>query len=248
MFSKNLSDLLFWGSGAFLFLSTATITIFWCGSMEGMSGMPMPGGWTMSMTWMPMKGLLPATFSFLGMWTLMMIPMMVPSLMPMLYYFRNNAPLTLIVGIGYFLIWALAGLLIFPAGLFVSKLMMRSSGLSRTEPILIACFLVAAGLFQMTAWKAKYLNHCRASLCDSLKYPKTTGKAFRYGIGLGVNCFKCCLGQMSLLLVLGVMDLRVMGIIMAAVLIERLAPQGERLAKCTGSVSLAIGVLLLFFG
>src|SRR6202165_2046980 len=41
-------------TGVFLFIASAVGTIYLCGSMSG--GMPMPGGWTMSMTWMRMQG------------------------------------------------------------------------------------------------------------------------------------------------------------------------------------------------
>ena len=34
----------------------APVTVAWCSSMSAMGGMPMPGGWTMSMAWMRMPG------------------------------------------------------------------------------------------------------------------------------------------------------------------------------------------------
>ena len=56
-----------------------------------MDGMPMPGGWTMSMTWMRMPGQTwpGAAASFLGMWIVMMVAMMLPSLVPMLWRYRK---------------------------------------------------------------------------------------------------------------------------------------------------------------
>ena len=41
---------------ALLFIGSAAVTISWCASMAQMPGMDMPGGWTMSMTWMRMPG------------------------------------------------------------------------------------------------------------------------------------------------------------------------------------------------
>jgi predicted metal-binding membrane protein len=54
-------------------------------------GMVMPGGWTMSMTWMNMPGHtgVGAAASFMGMWTVMMLAMMLPSLVPMLLSYRR---------------------------------------------------------------------------------------------------------------------------------------------------------------
>ena len=76
---------------ALLFAASAAWTIVWCASMSAMGGMPMPGGWTMSMAWMRMPGQtsVGAAASFLGMWVVMMVAMMLPSLVPMLGRYRR---------------------------------------------------------------------------------------------------------------------------------------------------------------
>jgi len=48
-----------------------------------------------------------------------------------------------------------------------------------------------------------------------------------------------------ILLVLGVMDLRAMAVVGAAITIERLAPAGERVARVIGVVFVGAGLLLL---
>jgi len=50
---------------------------------------------------------------------------------------------------------------------------------------------------------------------------------------------------MSILLVIGVMDLRAMAVVAAAITIERLAPAGERVARITGAVVVGIGLFLI---
>jgi hypothetical protein len=62
----------FFGVSALLFAVSAALTIVWCASMSAMGGMPMPGGWTMSMAWMRMPGQTwpGAAASFVGMWVL----------------------------------------------------------------------------------------------------------------------------------------------------------------------------------
>src|SRR5579864_2445514 len=79
------------GVSALLFAASAAVTAVWCGSMPSMGRMPMPGGWTMSMTWMRMPGQTwaGAAASFVGMWVVMMVAMMLPSLMPMLWHYRQ---------------------------------------------------------------------------------------------------------------------------------------------------------------
>jgi predicted metal-binding membrane protein len=82
MASERASQQAVFGVSALLFTASAAVTIVWCASMSAMGGMPMPGGWTMSMAWMRMPG--PtwpgAAASFLGMWVVMMVAMMLPSL------------------------------------------------------------------------------------------------------------------------------------------------------------------------
>ena len=76
---------------ALLFAASVAVTIVWCTSMSAMCGMPMPGGWTMSMTWMRMPGQTwpGAAASFLGMWVVMMVAMMLPVVVPVLWRYRE---------------------------------------------------------------------------------------------------------------------------------------------------------------
>src|SRR5262245_66697016 len=96
-----------------LFAASAAITIALSASMSAMGGMLMPGGWTMSMTWMRLPGQAwpGAAASFIGMWMVMMVAMMLPSLVPMLLCYRQAVGrtrashldrLTAIVSGGYF--------------------------------------------------------------------------------------------------------------------------------------------------
>jgi predicted metal-binding membrane protein len=50
---------------------------------------------------------------------------------------------------------------------------------------------------------------------------------------------------MAILLVIGVMDLRAMALVAAAITIERLAPAGERVARAIGAVAVGVGLLLI---
>jgi predicted metal-binding membrane protein len=50
---------------------------------------------------------------------------------------------------------------------------------------------------------------------------------------------------MALLLVIGVMDLRAMAVVTAAINAERLAPAGERVARAIGAVVVVAGLCLI---
>jgi predicted metal-binding membrane protein len=119
--SARASEQAFFGVSALLFALSVSVTLVWCASMSAMDEMPMPGGWMMSMTWMrvPEQTRPGVAASFLGMWVVMTVAMMLPSLLPMLRRYRQAVGrngerrlglLTVIVGIGYFLIWTIFGL------------------------------------------------------------------------------------------------------------------------------------------
>ncbi len=136
MASERASQQVFFGVSALLFAASVAITIVWCASMSAMGGMPMPGGWTMSMAWMRMPGQTwPSTAaSFLGMWVVMMLAMMLPFLVPMLWRYRQAVGrpgetrlgrLTALVGVGYFFVWTVFGLAGFPLGVAVAAIEMQ---------------------------------------------------------------------------------------------------------------------------
>jgi predicted metal-binding membrane protein len=98
---------------------------------------------------------------------------------------------------------------------------------------------------QFTGWKARRLACCRGSLrigCALLSYAPT---AWRYGLRLGLDCARCCANLMVLLLVLGVMDLRAMAVVAAAITLERLAPTGQRAERVLGAVLVGFGLFML---
>ena len=125
MASERASRQAFFGVSALVFAASAAVTIVWCASMPAMGGMPMPGGWTMSMAWMRMPGQTwsGAAAAFLGMWVVMMMAMMLPSLVPMLWRYRQAVAgtgaarldrLTALVGLGYFFVWTGFGMAAVP--------------------------------------------------------------------------------------------------------------------------------------
>ena len=58
---------------------------------------------------------------------------------------------------------------------------------------------------------------------------------------MGLHCGLCCAGLIAVLLVTGVMDLRVMALVTAAITAERLAPWPARIARATGMLLVAAG-------
>lgn len=255
MSSACASRQAFFGIAALLFAASTALTILWCGSMSAMAGMAMPGGWTLSMAWMRMPGQTwpGAAASFLGMWIVMTVAMMLPSLLPMLWRYRQAVGttgeaclgrLTVLVSAGYFSVWTVLGVAAFALGVALAALEMQQSLLARAVPVAIGVVVLIAGALQFTAWKARQLACCRAAPGPRRSLPADAGTAWRQGLRLGLHCSYCCAGPTAILLVVGVMDLRAMAVVTAAITLERLAPAGARVARAIGAVVVAAGLWL----
>jgi len=220
-----------------------------------MGGMTMPGGWTMSMAWMRMPGQTwaGAAASFLGMWSAMMVAMMLPSLVPMLSRYREaiNATaekrlgrLTGLVALGYFFVWTVFGMAVFPVGVSLATIAMQHPLVARAVPIAVGAVVLIAGSFQLTAWKARQLS-CYREMPERRMLAADAGSAWQHGVRLGLHCGRCCANLMAVLLVIGVMDPRAMAAVTAAITLERLVPAGERVARAIGAVVVGAGLLLI---
>jgi predicted metal-binding membrane protein len=223
--------------------------------MWSMSEMPMPGGWTMSMVWIRMPGQTWASTSvaFLIMWVAMMGPMMLPALIPMLSRYRATmtavsvprlTSLTVGVSVGYFAVWTAMGAIVFPVGAGVAAIAMPYPSFSRAVPLVSAAVVVLAGVFQFTERKARHLACCAEMSRAEHAGQKTIGAAWRHGIALGLRCSACCANLMVILLVLGVMDLRVMAAVTAAITVERIGLFDRQAARATGTIVLGVGLWL----
>jgi predicted metal-binding membrane protein len=282
MASDRPSEAVFAGVSALLFAGSTTLTIVWCASMSAMGGMPMPGGWTMSMAWMrmPSQTWPGAAASFVSMWVVMMVAMMLPSLVAMLRRYRQAVDtasarhlgaLTAIVGAGYFFVWAVLGMAVFSLGAALAAIAMQQPALARAVPIAAGVVVLIAGAIQFSAWKAHHLGCCRelsasaradviasygeaspkrppaaeAGTGHGRTVPADAGTAWRHGLRLGLHCSYCCAGLMAILLVIGVMDPRVMAVVAAAITVERLGPDGDRVARSIGAVVIGAGLFLI---
>ena len=224
--------------------------------MSAMGGMPMPGGWTMSMAWVRAPGRTwPGTVaSFLSMWAVMMAAMMLPSLFPMLWRYRLAVGradetrldrLTALAGLGYFFVWTMFGMAAFLLGAALAAIQVQHPAVARAVPIAVGVAVLIAGSVQLTAWKARHLACCREAPGRRRMLPANIGTAWRHGLRHGLHCSQCCAALIALLLVIGVVDLRAMAVVAAAITVERLAPAGEGVARAIGAVVVGAGVLLI---
>jgi predicted metal-binding membrane protein len=192
--------------------------------------------------------------SFVGMWVVMMVPMMLPSLVPMLWRYREAVGsmrtarlnmLTALVGIGYFSVWTVVGVAVFPFSSALAAIEMQQQALARTVPIAAGLVILIAGVVQFNAWKARHLACCREASASPNRPSGGEAGALQYGARLAILCAPCCANLMVILLVVGMMDLRAMAAVTAAITAERLAPAGERVARVIGLVVIGTAVLLI---
>jgi len=253
---REISDRAFLGVSVLLFASSATLTIVWCASMSAIGEMAMPGGWTMSMAWMRVPGQTwpGAALSFLGMWVVMMVTMMLPSLVPMLWRYRQAVAatgaahldrLTALVGLGYFFVWTLFGMAVFPVGTALAALELEQPPLALDVPLAVGVVVLIAGALQLTSWKAHHLACYREAPGLGCALPTDAGAAWRHGLRLGLHCSQCCFGLMAILLVIGVMDLRAMAVVATVITVERLAPASELVARAIGVFVVGTGLFLI---
>jgi len=208
------------------------------------------------MAWMRMPGQTwaGAEAAFVAMWTVMMVAMMLPSLVPMLGRYRQAVGmrgtarlhvLTAAVAVGYFAVWSALGAAIFPFGAALAVAQMRLPALARAVPIAAGVVVLLAGTVQLTAWKARHLAFGRAAAERVHLSAADVPTAWRHGVCLGVHCNYCCAGLTASFLALGVMDLRVMAVVTAAITAERLVPAGARVARAVGVVGVVAGAQLI---
>ena len=163
-------------------------------------------------------------------WTVMMAAMMLPSAAPFVLLYRrgNSSGSTLVLGAGYLIVWAAAGV---PAYLAMEFLPMTWS------PIALA----AAGLYQLTPLKTACLTQCR-SPADFLMQ-RWGRSALRLGVEHGLWCLGCCWALMLVLVLVGMMGLAWVVGLAALVAVEKLSARGVLLSRLAGVAFLAGAII-----
>jgi predicted metal-binding membrane protein len=153
--------------------------------------------------------------------------------------------LTALAGAGYFLVWTLFGMAAFPLGVVLAEIEMKEPAVARAVPIAVGIVVLIAGAVQFTAWKARHLACCREAPGPGRTMAADAGTALRHGLRLGLHCSQCCAGLITILLVIGVMDLRAMAVVAMAITVERLAPSSERVSRSIGAMAVGAGLFLI---
>lgn len=184
---------------------------------------------------------------WLGLWTVMMIAMMLPSTLPTVLLFATvarsreqfgfRAAPTVLFVTGYLITWVLTGI----AAIVFDRVAAPTFTVWQAE--FVGAALIIAGVYQFTRWKALCLGHCRSSLHFFMEHWRDgSGGAVFMGAYHGLYCVGCCWGLMLALLALGMMNPVWMGLIAVLIAIEKVAPQGDRIALFSGAIFVLAGV------
>jgi predicted metal-binding membrane protein len=192
----------------------------------------------------------------LGMWVVMMIAMMVPTAAQTSLFFARFVrgkdasaalapPLALFVA-GYVAAWTIFSALATALQLGLERAaLMSPMGMKLLDPAAGGVVLIVAGVFQFTPWKTACLRSCRSPL----GFFMTSWREGRLGplwMGLhhGLFCLGCCWALMLVLFSLGTMNMLWIALLTGLVLVEKIAPRGDLVARVAG-VAMAVGGLLL---
>ena len=189
------------------------------------------------------------------MWAAMMVAMMLPSVTPMvMLYGRVNVQRaaqgrpqqsTWPFVAGYLLAWAGFSLIATFGNWALHSQGLLSSMMGKATPLVAGILLAIAGIYQWTPLKNTCLAHCRTPvgfLSDHWREGRLG--AVRMGLHHGAYCVGCCWLLMTLLFVLGVMNIAWIVVLTAFVLAEKTVPFGKLLSRVAGALMLAWGVWL----
>ena len=192
---------------------------------------------------------------FLGMWLAMMVAMMFPTVVPLVLAHRlvlqkrgEGVPPTAAMIAGYIGVWVVIGLL--PLGAFLWFRDLSAGAIdSWWLPTLAGAVIVVAGAYQFTAWKARCLRVCQTPFTFVLSHDFGGGarSALRSGVVNGAWCVGCCWALMSVLVVVGLMNLVWMASLALIFLLEKHTARRGLLTRVVGTALIVLGLAIIVY-
>jgi predicted metal-binding membrane protein len=209
------------------------------GTMRGASA------WMMSSVWD-----WPRILLLWVMWAVMMTAMMLPTATPLVLLYAAAArrhedadgPVRSIYALaaGYLLAWLLFSVLATSLQRLLASALLLTPMMEPATPMAGAAVLAIAGLYQLTPLKRACLRACRSPLGFMVqRWRRGAAGAFRLGVDHGIYCLGCCWALMLILFAGGVMNLAVVIALTLWVIVEKIAPLGERTPIVSGVALLA---------
>jgi predicted metal-binding membrane protein len=212
-------------------------------------------GTEMTMPQMQAWGVADFALTF-SMWAVMMVAMMTPSAAPMILMFagvnrrrreqEHSYVPTSVFLVGYLVVWTAFSVMATTAQWGLHAISLLSPMMASTSPVLGGVLLLVAGIYQWTPLKHACLSKCRSPMGFVLhEWREGRWGAFLMGLKHGGYCTGCCWSLMALLFVAGIMNLLWVAAIAGFVLLEKVAPGGERLGRVAGVLFIGWGVWMV---
>lgn len=191
-----------------------------------------------------------------ALWAVVIAAMMLPAAAPsVLLYARIKRerrggwiyPAVAAFSAGYLVVWSACA-----AAATVTDWLLHDAGLldetlAVAHPSAVALALVGAGVYQWTPAKHWYLDNCREPLAVILTHWRRGARgALRMGMADARYGVGCCWLLLAVTVPAGVLNLPVIGGLIALILAEKMLPGGHVLACATGLGLVAWGTTLLF--
>lgn len=186
--------------------------------------------------------------AFVAMWATMMAATMLPAITPLISEYaqtinsNRSIRVALIIG-AYLLAWTATGIPAYGALRVVDHVVGNSSTVMRN---IAGGVIFAAGFYELSPLKSRYLGRCRSPLADlsrdGVKAP--TLHELKNGLHYGLACIRCTWGLMVLFIAFGVMNVSVMIALAVVVAAERILPRGPIVAESVGVACLVLAVVV----
>jgi predicted metal-binding membrane protein len=147
--------------------------------------------------------------------------------------------------VGYLAVWVAIGVVPL-AALAGFRHLSAAAVHSRWLPATAGAVIALAGAYQFTPWKALCLRACRSPMWFVLSHDFGGGarSAIRAGVSHGAYCLGCCWALMSVLVVVGLMNLVWMTVLALVFLAEKNWRHGVGLTRLVGATLLLLGMVV----
>jgi predicted metal-binding membrane protein len=210
---------------------TAAAWVVLAGRMAGMDAGP--GGDPGALGWFA------ATWAIMT--AAMMLPAAAPAVVRLTRAWPTRAPATAVSFLaGYGVVWMVAGLAGYGLVVAIRGLHPAALAWSSAGRFVAAGALVAAGLYQLTAVKRRWLVRCTAP--DLPLGHHRAADALRAGVRHGGCCVACCWTLMAALYALGMMSLSWMAVVTVLILGERVLRPSAAIVRVVAAVLVVLGL------
>jgi hypothetical protein len=171
----------------------------------------------------------------------MMLPASAPAVARLVRGRRAEAPAAAVLFVaGYVAVWMLAGLAAYGIVEGLRGVHAEVLGWSSAGRWVAAAGIVAAGLYQLTTVKLRWLARCTApELPPPGRGPAT---AVRAGLEHGGCCVACCWTLMAALYALGMMSLTWMAVVSLLIVSERVLGPSAVIVRAVAAVLIVLGI------